>query len=330
MAGTEESAAGLGGRSTKAASGMKFFNSETTLSSQTVVMSTMELYSPTDLNDALRFMERDGRNATVIASGTDLLPRMRRKQISPSVLIDISSFTEDLRYIRQSDGTIRLGALTTVSDLLESPLFHGRLSMIREAGMLFGAPQVRNVATIGGNICSASSSEDLIPVFMVLDAKLKIVSARGERSVPLKDFIIGKRETALKPSEMLAEVEFSPPGGHSWTAYEKLGRRNMLIIAIVNEALSLSLEEDLRTVRSARVALNRVSGKIPALAVRTNDFLEGRRVTVETIVQAQKVLASELSLTSDFRGSGTYRTEIAQVYLKRLLERCTRQIGGPS
>ena len=293
-------------------------------------MSTLELYSPTDLSDALRFIEHDGRSLAVIASGTDLLPRMRRKQTSPSVLVDISSFTEDLRYVRRSDETIRLGALTTVADLLESPLFHGKLSTIREAAMLFGAPQVRNVATIGGNICSASSSEDLIPVFMALDANLKLVSARGERTVPLEDFIVGKRETSMKPSEILAEVSFSPPGEHSWTAYEKLGRRNMLILAIVNEALSLTLEDDLRTVRSARVALNRVSGKIPALAVKTNAFLVGKKVTDQTISQAQKVLASELSLTSDFRGSGAYRTEVAQVYLRRLMERCTKEIGGPS
>jgi carbon-monoxide dehydrogenase medium subunit len=291
-------------------------------------LSTLELYSPTDLNDALRFIEHDHRNVTIIASGTDLLPRMRRRQVSPSILVDISSFTEDLRYIRQSDGTIRLGALTTVAELLSSPIFYGKLSIIREAATVFGGPQVRNVATVGGNICSAASSEDLIPVFMALDANLKLVSAGGKRTVPLKDFIVGKRKTVMKPSEILVEVSFSPPGGHSWTAYEKLGRRNMLIIAMVNEALSLTLEDDLQTIRSARVALNRVSGKIPALALRTNDFLAGKRVTDQTIAQAQKVLASELSLTSDYRGSGEYRTEVAQVYLRRLLERCSRQIGG--
>jgi CO/xanthine dehydrogenase FAD-binding subunit len=291
-------------------------------------LSTLELYSPTDLNDALRFIENDEERVAVIASGTDLLPRMRRRQVSPSILVDISSFTEDLKYIRQSDGNIHLGALTTVTDLLESPMFYGKLSAIREAAMLFGAPQVRNVATVGGNICSATSSEDLIPVFMALDASLKLVSARGERTVPLKDFILGKRETAMKSSEILAEVSFTPPGGHSWTAYEKLGRRNMLILAIVNEALSMTLEDDLRTIRTVRVALNRVSGKIPALAVRTNAFLEGKKVTEQTIAQAQKVLASELSLTSDFRGSGEYRAEVAQAYLRRLVERCGRQIGG--
>jgi CO/xanthine dehydrogenase FAD-binding subunit len=293
-------------------------------------MSSLELYSPTDLNDALRFIEHADKKVAVIASGTDLLPRLRKKQVSPSVLLDISSFIEDLRYVRESDGRIRLGALTTVTDLQESPIFDGKLSMIREAATLFGAPQVRNVATVGGNICSAASSEDLIPVFMALEADLTLASARGERTVPLKDFIIGKRETVMKPSEILSEVSFSPPSGHGWTAYEKLGRRNMLILAMVNEALSLTLEDDLHTIRSSRLALNRVSGKIPALATKTNDFLEGKRVSDETIFRAQKVLASELSLTSDFRGSGAYRTEVAQVYLKRLIERCSRMIGGPS
>jgi len=293
-------------------------------------MSALELYSPTDLNDALRFIERKDGKVAVIASGTDLVPRIRKKQVSPSVLLDISSFTEDLRYIRREDGMVRLGALTTVTDLLESPIFDRELSMIREAATLFGAPQIRNVATVGGNICSAASSEDLIPVFMALDASLKLVSAKGERTVPLKDFIVGKRETTLKPSEILAEVNIRLPEEHSWTAYEKLGRRNMLIIAMVNEALCLTLEDDLRTIRSARIALNRVSGKIPALALKTSDFLKGKRVSDEMVTQAQKALATELSLTSDFRGSGAYRTEVAQVYLKRLIERCSRQIGGPA
>ncbi|HUI24370.1 MAG TPA: xanthine dehydrogenase family protein subunit M [Nitrososphaerales archaeon] len=293
-------------------------------------MSALELYSPTDLNDALRFMEHGDRSVAVIASGTDLLPRMRKRQVAPSVLLDISSLTEDLRYIRRSDGTVRLGALTTVADLLESPMFDDRLSMVREAASLFGAPQVRNVATVGGNVCSASSSEDLIPVFLALEAEAKLVSAQGARSVPLKDFIVGKRETALRPSEILTEVSFIVPRGHNWTAYEKLGRRNMLIIAMVNEALCLILEDDLRTIRSARLALNRVSGKIPALAARTNAFLQGKKVSDGTIAEAQKVLASELSLTSDFRGSGAYRTELALTYLKRLMERCCLKAGGTS
>ena len=264
--------------------------------------------------------------ASVVASGTDLIPRMRKRQVTPSLLLDISSFKQDLRYIRQADGAVRIGALTTITDLMDSPLFEGRLSIVREAAELFGAPQIRNVGTVGGNICSASSSEDLIPVLMVLGAKLKLISAGGERTVFLEDFLVGKRRTAMNPSEILAEVSFEPPSGHSWTAYEKLGRRNMLIIALVNEALCLTMEDDLQTIRSARVALNRIAGKVPALASETSSFLAGRKATKETIDEAQKILASELVLTGDYRASADYRKEVAQVYLKRLIQRCLRGI----
>lgn len=291
-------------------------------------MSSSELYSPPDLADALRYIEQGDREVTVIASGTDLMPRMRRGQISPARLLDISSLKEDLGYIRRSDAGVRIGALTTVTELLESPVFTGGLSMVHEVAELFGAPQIRNVATVGGNICSASSSEDLIPVFMVLDARLKLVSAKGQRTVSLKDFVLGKRETALSPSEILAEVSFGAPAKHSWTAFEKLGRRNILIIALVSEAISMTMEDDLETIRSAKIALNRVRGKVPSLAAATGEFLSGRKVTEATIAEAQKVLEGELALTGDFRASASYRAEVAQAYLRKLIQRCYRGIGG--
>lgn len=269
-------------------------------------------------------------SVNIVASGTDLIPRMRRRQTAPSLLLDISAFRKDLRYIHQAGGVIHVGALTTVTDLLESPLFGEGLSMVQEASEKFGAPQIRNVATVGGNICSASSSEDLIPVFLALDAKVKLISAAGERSLPLKDFIVGKRATVLKPFEILSEVYFEYPKGKFWSGFEKLGRRNILIISLVNETLALRLEDDLLTVSSARIALNRVAGRVPALAVKTEEFLAGRRLSDETIEGAQRVLASELSLTSDFRGSAAYRAEVAQVYLKRLIQRCAAKIRGRS
>lgn len=291
-------------------------------------MHSFELYSPPDLNDALKFLEPEDNNVAVLASGTDLLPRIRKRQIAPAVLLDISSFRGDLRYIRQTDGVVRVGALTTVTDLLESPLFDEKLSIVHEAAELFGAPQIRNVATVGGNICSASSSEDLIPVFLVLDARVKLISTKGERSLPLRDFVIGKRATAMKPSEILSEVYFESLKGRSWSAFEKLGRRNILVISLVSETLALSLEDDMITVRSARIALNRVAGRVPALAAKTGEFLAGCKLSEETIAEAQRMLASELELTSDFRGSAAYRAEVAQVYLKRLIQRCSGKIRG--
>lgn len=291
-------------------------------------MPAPELYSPQSLRRALEFMKSRGKGAAVLAGGTDLLPRIRRRQIAPRALLNIASLQDELRYIRKDDGVVHVGALTTVSDLLESDILRGRLSVVHDAAAMFGAPQIRNVATVGGNICSATSSEDLIPVFLALDAKVKLKSAVAERSLPLKDFVTGKRATVMKPSEILTEVYFGALDGHSWSAFEKLGRRSALIISLVNESLVLGLEDDLETAGLVRVALNRVTGRIPARAERTERFLTGRKLSDQTTTDAQRILAAELNLKGDFRASAAYRVEVAQVYLKRLIQRCVAGISG--
>jgi carbon-monoxide dehydrogenase medium subunit len=140
---------------------------------------------------------------------------------------------------------------------------------------------------------------------------------------------MGKRTVFRKSAELLSEVEIRPLPPLSASAYEKIGRRNILIIALVNMAVVLSMEADGETIREARVALNRVSGRIPQRAKATEEFLVGRKVMIENTAQAQAALSSELSLKTDFRASGEYRDEIAKVFLKRLLELCAvRSKGG--
>ncbi len=142
-------------------------------------MPGYDIYVPTDLHDALSYLGDYGETTSVIARGTDLLPRLRRRRASAVNLLDISGLEKELRYMRKEDGSIHIGALTTVSDLLESPLIGRDLELIRDAARKFGDPQIRNVATVGGNICSATSSEDLIPVFLALDARVKLVQRQG-------------------------------------------------------------------------------------------------------------------------------------------------------
>lgn len=283
-------------------------------------MPGYDIYVPTDLRDALSYLDDLGEATSIIARGTDLLPRLRRRRASVATLLDISGLGGDLRYIRSQDGSLHIGALSTVSDLMESPLIGREMELVREAGRKFGDPQIRNVATVGGNICSATSSEDLIPVFLALDARVKLLSLKGERTLPLKDFIKGKRTIFKKSGEILSGVELSPLPPNSGSAYEKLGRRNILVIALVNEAVVLTMEADRETMRAARVALNRVAGRVPQRAVAAEEYLAGRKLGADTIAAAQAVLSSELNLKNDFRASGEYRSEIAKVYLKRLLE----------
>ena len=291
-------------------------------------MPAYDLYIPTDLPDALSYLDDYGETTSVIARGTDLLPRIRRRQFPAVNLLDISGLEKELRYIRNEDGFFRVGALTRVADLLETPLLGKELELIREAGRKFGDPQIRNMATVGGNVCSASSSEDLIPVFLALDARVKLSSAKGDRSIHMKDFILGKRTVSRKNGEILSQVEFRSLPPNTGSGFEKMGRRNILIIALVNEALVLTMEDDRETIREARLALNRVAGRLPARASATEESLAGKRLTPETISAAQGTLARELALKTDFRASGDYRLEIAKVYLKRLLELCAFRIRG--
>jgi CO/xanthine dehydrogenase FAD-binding subunit len=283
---------------------------------------------PTDLRDALSYLADYGETTAVIARGTDLLPRLRRHQASAVNLLDISGLDGDLRYVRRDDGSYHIGALTRVSDLMDSPLLGREFELIREAGRKFGDPQIRNMATVGGNICSASSSEDLIPVFLALDARVKLSGAKGVRSLPLKDFVMGKRTLFRKSGEILSELELDALPPNSASAYEKIGRRNILIIALVNEAVVITAEEDRETVRGAKIALNRLAGRVPERAHSTEEHLAGKKLSSETLASAQDILASELVLKTDFRASGEYRTAIAKVFLKRLLELCAFRMRG--
>ena len=289
---------------------------------------SFDLYIPSDLQDALKFLESEAENVSILARGTDLLPRIRKRQFHVRTLLDISGLEDDLRYIREENNIIHIGSLSTISDILSAELIGNRLEMIRQAGIKFGDPQIRNAATIGGNICSASSSEDFLPILLTLQASVRLKSIRGDRILPLESFILGKRVIARKQNEILTEVFFSRPKGDYWSGFQKMGRRNILIISLVSEAVLLTLANDLETIQDIKIALNRVTGRIPQRAVRTERVLVNRKATPELVTEAKSVLSSELNPKSDFRASGEYRREIAKVFLGRLLNVCSAHIRG--
>jgi carbon-monoxide dehydrogenase medium subunit len=252
------------------------------------------------------------------------LPRIRSGKVSAEVLLDLSGLDAQLRYIKEENGTIRIGALATVADIYESNILEGPLEVFKHIARKFGGPQIRNMATIGGNVGAASSSEDFIPVFLALGAKVKLTSINGDRIVPIERFITGKRQTLRRNNEIITEVFFQKPPERTWLAFDKIGRRSIMFIALVSMATYLRLKDDM--VEEVRIALNRVRDKIPRRAYETEKFLRGRMLDEETLLRAQEVLHQELSLTSDFRASADYRREVQKVLLKRLLNYCKRRI----
>lgn len=283
------------------------------------------MYVPEDLEDLLKYLDTNGKESHLIANGTDLINRIQRKQVRAKLLADISGL-RTLSYVRKESGMIKIGALTTISELISSPIISARYDFFREVAAKFGGPSIINMATVGGNICSASSSEDLLPVLLVLNAEVKLRSAHEDRIMPIEEFVTGKRTTALKPNEMVVETMFPELEPNSTCSFDKIGMRNSLIIAFVNVAVYLRMAGT-GHVEDVRVAFNRVAGKIPQRARETEQRLRANRLTQESIEEASQTLKEELKLTSDFRASEEYRMDVANSLFGRVLNRCAEKLG---
>ena len=284
------------------------------------------MYVPENLNDLLSYLDEHQSGVQIIANGTDLINRIQRRQVEARLLVDISGLSE-FNYVRNDSGKIRIGALTTIQDLISSPLLGEHYDVFRDIASKFGGPSIVNMATVGGNICAASSSEDLIPVLLVLGARVTLRSKNGERVIGLDDFLTDKRQTAMLPNEILIETMFDELDNQSACAFEKIGMRNSLIIAFLNCSVCLKLSKENKRIEEIKIAMNRVSGKIPNRARKTEAELRGNPLTKEKVENAITILKNELQLTSDFRASKEYRQNVGPVLFKRALIKCSERLG---
>ena len=289
-------------------------------------MRRFDMFVPENLADLLRYLDSHQDGVHLLANGTDLINRMQRKQVTPKVLVDLTGLSE-FKYVKKDEGLIKIGGLTTISELIESPVIDSQYDVFREVATKFGGPSIINMATIAGNICSASSSEDLIPVLLVLNADVHVRSIHGERTIRVEDFVKGKRITDLRPNEVLVETSVRELEPLSACSFEKVGMRNSLIIAFVNCAVYLKLAES-KVCDEVRIAFNRVIGKIPQRARKTEQIMKGKKLNDKSLSDAVSTLRDEFKLTSDFRASEEYRLEVACAIFKRTVGRCANRLAG--
>lgn len=288
-------------------------------------MRRFDLYVPEDLADLLEYLDAHQTEVQLIANGSDLINRIRRRQVNPKVLVDLSGLSE-YKFVKKENRTIRIGALTTISEMISSPILDSHHDVFSEVAEKFGGPAIINVATVGGNICASSSSEDLLPVLLVLDASVCLKSKYGERVLRLEEFLKDKRITDLKSNEVLVETRFNEIDNHSACAFEKIGMRNSLIIALVSSAVYLRLAKS-GVVDEIRIAFNRVAGKIPQRARKTEESLRSKPLSEQAVEDSVAVLRGELHLSSDFRVSEEYRRDVACVLFKHALSGCAGKLG---
>lgn len=286
-------------------------------------LQDFEYFAPSSIDEAVTLLGRDG--ARPIAGGTDLLVHMRAGTTSPGYLVDLAGL--GLSYVRQEAGMVKIGATTTFSELLDSELIRRHLLCLAESVAQIGAVQCRNMATIGGNLCSAVPSADSAPPLLVLGAQVVIVGRHGERVLPLDQFFAGPKQSVLQPGEILVAIEVPLPAQRTGTSFLKLGRRRAMTLAVVNAAALVSPGEDGRTVEDVRIALGAVA-PTPIRARRAESILQGQVISEVLIEEAAAAAAGETKPISDLRATVEYRREVSRVLAKRTLLEAWRRATG--
>jgi xanthine dehydrogenase small subunit len=261
--------------------------------------------SPPDLSSALEFLQAHSE-ATVVAGATDIGVRINKTLSIPSTILDLNR-VDELNHVTIEDGALVLGARaswTAIEHVCKElvPEFHKIVA-------LFGAPQIRHVGTIGGNIANASPIADSLPFLYVMDAVLELASVEGTRSVPIAEFYKGYKQIDLQPGELIVRVRVPLPAGDELLRLYKVSRRRDLDIASFTAAIRIRLDSE--TIDKAAIAFGAV-GPTVIRARETEAFLRGRPLDEDTMRAAGNVAVDEIAPISDVRGGADYRYQLTR------------------
>ncbi|MDW8241445.1 MAG: xanthine dehydrogenase family protein subunit M, partial [Acidobacteriota bacterium] len=280
---------------------------------------TIRVYSPTTLEEAYAILRERGAQLHVLAGGTDLMVSINLRLLAPHEVLNIWSLRE-LRGIHEEETTLRLGALTTYTEIIHSPLVQRHCSILVEAAKTIGAVQTQNRGTIGGNIVNASPAGDTLPVLAVFDAELELGSARGTRRVSINEFYTGYRQTIRQPDELLLAVRIPKQQPDERTFFYKVGTRQAQAISKVVIAAKARVQAD-GLLNSIQIGLGSVAPTV-VRAWQTEAFLTNKILSPQLIEQAKEVIQRDIHPITDFRSTESYRRHVTATLLVRFLQQC--------
>ncbi len=276
-------------------------------------MKPFEYYEPTSVQEVIELLDRFGPSARILAGGTDLVVRMKRGATALDQVVNVKKIG-GLDHITADEDGLHIGPLTKLADIADDPLVKLHCPALAEGADTVGTPQVRNLGTLGGNICNASPCADTAPALLVSDARVTLLGKKGSRKVPLAEFFTGPGRTCMGHSEMLVDlfIPFQPEGTRQ--TYLKLGPRRAADISVVGVAVSLSFDGE--TCSRARIAMGSVA-PTPLRASETEALLEGKAVEQLNPQEAGKKASAEARPISDVRGSEEYRSDMVSTLVER-------------
>lgn len=265
----------------------------------------------------------DDPNLMIIAGGTDVLVKIRGGKIAAAELLSIRRISE-LTKVRQSeDGTIRIGALSTFAQLAKDPLIEANIPVMVQAALSMGGPQIRNMATLGGNLCNGAPSADSAPALLIHNAKLTLESSQGSRILPIQEFFAAPGQVRLQPGELLTEITIEPRDYKNLSAsYLKFGKRRAMDIAVLGVAVACAVEDSCFT--EVRIGLG-VAAPIPIRCSEAEDYAKGQPVGPESIREISQRAVDATKARTSWRASREYREHLVQVLVQKALETLLRK-----
>jgi len=276
---------------------------------------------PKTLEEAIQVLSELGTKAKVLAGGTDLLVMMKRKVIYPEYIVCIKNIRE-LNYIKfDEESGFKIGALSTHSEIADSSIIRSKFDLLATACKKVGTPQIRNMGTIGGNICQAGPSQDTIPSLLALNAKLKLVGSGGERVIPIDRFFIAPFETVLEGKELLTEIQIPTPPLQSGGCYKWITKKSMVDETLVGVAVYIVADSFAEICGEIRIGLSSVA-PTPFRARKAEEYLRGKKIDLLLLEQVAKVVSEETKP----RSLADYRRKMTGVLLKRAVEESWEKI----
>jgi len=313
-------------------------------------MKKFDYLRPKTIDEALSLLNQYGKRAKLIAGGTDVIVMIKQKTMSPDILISLRGIPglDQIQY----DGTLRIGPMVTHRAIEKSELIRKEFSALADAVDWLGSVQIRNVATIGGNICTAAPSADTATPLLVLGTQVKIKSLKEERTVSIEEFFTSPGETVLKKGEIVTELVIPKPLPNTGSAYWKHQRRLALDLPILGVSALLSLdknkiscsdmlctsspistilhtlEQDELICKEVRIALG-VAAPTPMRALKAENLLRGKKISDELLEEVAEAAVKEAQPRATIRGEAWYRRDMIRVLVRRMVMKCIERVVQP-
>jgi len=283
-----------------------------------------EYLAPKTVDEAISLLSLHNGEARPIAGGTDLLLKMKRREVAPPYLVGLKNIP-GLDNVEYDDAQgLRFGPLVTIHAMEMSPIVRGKFPILSQAASTIGSAQIRNLGTVVGNVCNALPSADMIPSLIVLGARVRIANIKGEKTIAIEDFITGPGQTVLAHDELVVEVQVPCPPPHSGGIYIKHTPREAMDLAIISVATLITLEEDM--CGEVKICLGTV-GPTQIRAIKAERIIRGKPFSAELVREASKIASKEAQPRSSIRSSSEYRKEMVRILTARALNKAREEIG---